>query len=607
MLRWNKLTLNSKLLLTFSTVLMVIIALICIIIYHKNVNEMKKQTHFLSSVLSKQFNKTLELYIEDVERVSLSIFTDPVIQNVLTNYKQLKNANDIFRLKNEIYPHLFNRSYSNPNIESVSVYTMEGFEYKYTRRGGITAGYNGLESWMEDLNNIPKTDFLLLPTEYLEMDRGSSEFIIPFVRNIYQIPQRYKIGTMKIHINTKVLKDLFQFNDNHELDKYIRVFIMSDDGAVIYDNEDQLTGRTQIGFETSIFSNATNTGNVDWRGKNYLYSFDQSNYADWNTTVLISNKFIVAEQQKILKYILIIGLLSMLIIVVLSYFLSHHITKPIRKMIEMMKRTKQGKLHERIDPSTGTVETDLLSNVYNNMLDSINQLIKEVYESRLVENDAKLLALQSQINPHFLYNTLNVMKSISRIKGVEEVVEISESLADLFKYSMKQLKEPVPLQEEVIHIQNYMKIQHHRFGDRFQLICEIPNHLIKANIPKLTIQPLVENAVKHGFSQTKKECMIELKVREKNDVLFVHVKDNGKGMDPTHLKRIRNKLARANFIRNDHHEQDGIGLINIQQRIQLLYGHKYCLHINSEESVGTEIVLEIPFSIQNHVKDVRVE
>jgi sensor histidine kinase YesM len=226
-----------------------------------------------------------------------------------------------------------------------------------------------------------------------------------------------------------------------------------------------------------------------------------------------------------------------------------------------------------------------------------------VYESKLAEKNSKISALQSQINPHFLYNTLNIMKSISRIKGVEEVAEISESLADLFKYSMKHLKKPVPLKDELEHVENYMRIQQYRFGERFSLTSEVADNLLQASVPKLTVQPIIENAVNHGLSNVKVGGLIDLKVKlttQKNkkkleDILIITVTDNGQGMNEETLTKLQGKLRSSKSTRYDD-DQGGIGLVNIQQRIQLLHGPNYGLKIDSVLDEGTTVMLELPFN-----------
>ncbi|MDG5788491.1 sensor histidine kinase [Evansella sp. AB-P1] len=595
MKRWQEFSLKTKMFAAFSTVVLLLIAFTCLLFYFTNVYEMKRQTQSLSSVISMQFNKTLELYIQDIERLSTVIFTDTVIQRSLDSHYDMYDPNEHINIKNDIFPRLFNYAYPMHDVEKISLYSTNRIMYSYFKRGDIEVESNvAKEDWEEKLDSLSKTDFFLLPTTEMILPNGNREQVISLVKNIYQIPRRHKIGSMKIQVNVKTLDDLLVHNDHFGLGDNIRVLIMAEDNNVIYDNNGQHTGETISNFEFIYDYDESHQGMVSWENKDYLYTFERSHYTDWNTLILISNDFIVSEQRKIQSYIIFFGLFSTIIIAIVSFWLSHTITEPLEKMMKKMKRVEQGKLRERMD-LTGNEEIDVLNRVYNNMLDSINRLIKEVYEAKLTEKDAKIIALQSQINPHFLYNTLNTMKSISRVKGVEEVAEISEALSDLFKYSMKHLREPVNLYSELEHVQNYMKIQNYRFGDRFKLISNINEELYTASLPKLTLQPIIENAVNHGLKDVKKGGLIELTGEKHGDILHLIIKDNGKGIEEDKLAVLKQKLLSSSFQEKYGDDQAGIGLINIQERIQLLYGKTFGLKIDSNPESGTTITLEIPF------------
>ncbi len=207
---------------------------------------------------------------------------------------------------------------------------------------------------------------------------------------------------------------------------------------------------------------------MEWEGDKYLYTFERSSYTGWNTLILLPYDLIAEIQREAQQVLLLVGSVAVLMAALVSFLIARHITRPLRSLISKMNRVELGDFDSKME-TKATGELGVVSRVYNNMLDSIKRLITEVYESRLAENRARLSALQAQINPHFLYNTLNIMKSISRLKGVEEVAEMSESLADLFKYTMKDLQRPVPLQAELEHVNNYMNIQRHRFANRYEL------------------------------------------------------------------------------------------------------------------------------------------
>jgi sensor histidine kinase YesM len=292
--------------------------------------------------------------------------------------------------------------------------------------------------------------------------------------------------------------------------------------------------------------------------------------------------------------VFIVGLITMLLIAAVSYYLSYQITLPLNNMMRKMHRVELGDLQARME-YTGKNEFGRLSRTYNYMLDSISRLINEVYESKLAEKNAQLSALHAQINPHFLYNTLNTMKSISRLRGIEEVAEISESLAGLFQFSMKNLHQPVSLAEEVDHINNYFKILQHRFGSRLELQCDIPMELLQASILKLSIQPLIENAVNHGLRRMKTGGCIKIRAVKGDGILTITVMDNGEGMNEEKWLRLNIALESSQTIHPSNDSGHGIGLYNIHQRVQLYYGKEYGLQLFSKPGQGTTVKLTIPY------------
>jgi two-component system sensor histidine kinase YesM len=285
----------------------------------------------------------------------------------------------------------------------------------------------------------------------------------------------------------------------------------------------------------------------------------------------------------------------MLLIAAVSYVLSHQITLPLNNLMRKMSRVELGDFNQRMEYA-GRNEIGRLSRMYNHMLDSITRLIREVYESKLAEKNAQLSALHAQINPHFLYNTLNVMKSISRLRGIEEVAEISESLAGLFQYSMKNLHLPVTLGEEIEHIHNYFNIQQHRFGSRFELRCDITAELLRSRILKLTVQPLVENAVNHGLRRMKAGGRITIWAVQDDGILNVTVADNGEGIPEEKLQQLRTRFGTSLEQKEYKEVPHGIGLQNIHQRIQMFYGETYGLAILSKPGEGTTVMLSVPFN-----------
>lgn len=495
---FRSLPIRNKIFITFASVYVIVITVIGIVMYLNNVNEMKNQTQSMSKVLSTQFSRTIDLYFEDIERLSLAIFTDSVIQDTLSNYEEDLLYNDI-SIRNSLYPRLFNQVYPQSDVAAVTIHTDSGTIFDYEKSGDMEVRYATEDpEWVQLLKAANKNEFLILPTSEVEQLNGQKKQVVSLIRDIYKIPQRNRIGSMKIDIDVTIFEKLLEMDNVDELEEHMRIFVMSANESVIYDHRKELIGENNVGLNLpTVTVNEPEDGTLSWQSDSYLYANDHSDFTNWNTVVLIDNEFIIYERNQILLFIAISGLVAFSVIGVISYLLSYNITKPFNGIIQKMRRVEKGDLTDRMK-LTGHPEMDVLTRVYNNMLDSINKLITEVYEASITEKNAKISALQSQINPHFLYNTLNIMKSISRVKGVEEVAEISESLSDLFKYSMKDLDKTVTLQEEVTHVENYMRIQQHRFRDRFVLTKDISPEANQISIPKLLIQPIVETLLIMG-------------------------------------------------------------------------------------------------------------
>ncbi|WP_171651504.1 cache domain-containing sensor histidine kinase [Paenibacillus foliorum] len=596
MRRWNDRMLKTKMFISFSIVSLFIVGITCIIFYYKNTSDVKNQTFSLSKIIAKQFSEMIDLYMQNIEELSLSISIDPAIQSNLFDFSKATNPIEKETIGYKLNPVLFNFSYPKSYVQSISIYTLDGHGYHYTKvvnqpKQAEVFTAEELRNFTEVLSSKP---FLLMPSKEERTFGSQSEIVVSFIHKITKIPTQTIIGFVNVNINVNAFKMVLANKKANDSDNTMHVLIVSDEGQVIFENGNNRTGFSQSDFDSVIFKKSSPEGELNWQDRLYLYTYEKSAYTGWNTVILIPKDVFLLKQKRIQDIVVIVGIITMLLIAAVSYLLSYQITLPLNNLMRKMSRVELGDFSQRMEYA-GNNEIGRLSRMYNLMLDSISRLIHEVYESKLAEKNAQLSALHAQINPHFLYNTLNIMKSISRLRGVEEVAEISESLASLFQYSMKNLHQPVSLWEEIDHINNYFNIQQHRFGNRLDLRCDIPNDILQASILKLTIQPLIENAVNHGLRRMKSGGCITIQTAKNNELLTITVTDNGEGM--TDAKRAQ--LSKALDISNVHNQfmdiSQGVGLINIHQRIQLFYGKQYGLNLWSKPGGGTMVTLVVPF------------
>lgn len=223
---------------------------------------------------------------------------------------------------------------------------------------------------------------------------------------------------------------------------------------------------------------------------------------------------------------------------------------------------------------------------------------REQYRKQILDYSRDLMALQNQINPHFLYNSLECIRGLAIMENTPEIAKISENLANFFRYSINIKRETVTIADELENVKNYMTIQQFRFQDKFTIgyfIDEPADLLLSHQIPKLTLQPLVENALIHGLSDTLSGGIIKIQVQPSGKHLLIHIIDNGTGISHNRLLEIQDALADFELSQlSSEKSNNGLALLNVHHRIQLHFGYEYGLEIKSAPGLGTRITVCIP-------------
>lgn len=277
-----------------------------------------------------------------------------------------------------------------------------------------------------------------------------------------------------------------------------------------------------------------------------------------------------------------------LIAVIFSYFIPLSITKPIRNICDVTEEVSKGNLEVRSDVDTGA-DVGMLSQSLNAMIDKINELLDQVKAEQIRLRKAELELLQSQINPHFLYNTLDAIVWLAEAGEQQKVVSMVESLSKFFRTSLNQGKEIISLSEELQHVQSYLEIQQVRYQDILRFDINVPAELNGYLIPKITIQPLVENALYHGIKNKRGMGDIFITGEDLGDKCAIIVRDNGIGMNEERLKQIRERISGGG-----ENKGEIFGLYNVNERIRLKFGEEYGLEIESEYTKGTVVKVILP-------------
>lgn len=278
------------------------------------------------------------------------------------------------------------------------------------------------------------------------------------------------------------------------------------------------------------------------------------------------------------------------LIILLSYYIPGSITNPIKKLSELTEYVSKGNLSVRSDIKSGA-EVQMLSESFNSMIDKIEELLGQVKTEQIRLRKAEFELLQAQINPHFLYNTLGTIVWLAEAGEEKKVVSMVESLSEFFRTSLNQGKDIISIKEELQHVKSYLKIQQVRYQDILRYEIDVSPDLYKYTIPKITIQPLVENALYHGIKNKRGKGKITIKGVKSLDYFILQIYDDGIGMNENRLQQvcygIKHKIPE---------ESDIYGLYNVNERIVLNFGELYGISIDSKYREGTIVNIKLPYS-----------
>ncbi|MDQ6417906.1 histidine kinase [Paenibacillus sp. LHD-117] len=301
---------------------------------------------------------------------------------------------------------------------------------------------------------------------------------------------------------------------------------------------------------------------------------------------------------------------ALLLLTVPFLLIVGNILRPLKKLMRFMNDFKLGhlrNLNNRISLQ-GYAEITSMASDFNRMLDEIDALTKQLlnsntklYRAELVKKQSELAFLQSQINPHFLYNTLESIKGMAVDEGSDKIFHMVKSLAFVFRYSIKGA-DFVTLQEELTLVKSHVHIQQIRFGNRFRVHYGIPESLLACQVPKMILQPLVENAIFHGIEPRTHDGLLEIAAEEREGTLWLTVWDNGAGMDEGQLRTLEARLAAIRDMTDD--QRTNIGLVNVNNRLKLYYGDSYGISIESHADAGTKVTITLPIGGDDDVQRI---
>ena len=502
----------------------------------------------------------------------------------------MRNTINEFRLLSEM------PAFKAMDMRAMTPYISNITELKNRTVGEMTDlfAYGALDgkSWV----NGEHTFELLTRDEFFKIKTSSLEYIVSDPKYVDYLDSKFFMIYYPITNYSQKKETLFiggiSVDKVNELVEQIDVYggkswIMNSNGYVYTMNPIQFSHVMNYEDKTFLIDNINpiQTGAVKFDNSTVFYSpvpYSQQ----WILCTKIDDSTMFANTDKIISNMQILVISMSIFAVIVAYIVSKGIVRPINKLQESMLHVKTGSLNSYYEGENKD-EIYYLGQTYNLMLDTIKDLIEQISTTEEQKRQAYLAALQAQINPHFLYNTLASLKWLAQQQGAYDVADYIESLSNFFRISLSEGAEKISLKEEIKHAESYLKIQQFRYSDKVSYSFDIDETLYSVQVPKLILQPLIENSIYHGLKYEKRLGHIEISCKRDDSFLLITVSDNGIGISDKNLEKLRQNLR-------ENKSEGNFGLNNIRQRLVLNYDDSSELIIKSEYHAGTSITLKIP-------------
>jgi len=607
---FNNFSLRKRLIMSFLATIIVSALIITGILSTRAtaiITEKVRQTHGLAMY---QVRNNIDTILSNYEDIVLSIYKDRMIQRHI----QGKQTNAYTREQfNEV---LAGRMFE--GVSSIYIFSDTGRIHGYdTQALNVNINLRQLDEYRQSVLNPNEISWL--PTRRLK-------FYSPAAKNIPEISTAFsatvvlrdfdsldEIGFLMVNFREQILREAYE---KLVLQQGSYGLIIDRQGYIVSHNNSDYVG-TRLDDQT--MQNILNAGNnnsnslyIDHMGESHLVISETSMVTGWKLVNFIPMRAITMEVEGIRQFSTILMVLSVIFAFGIAMVLSGSILNPLTELTTAMKKVGEGDFSVRVTLRRQDEIGEFGMN-FNKMTTEINTLISKVYQAEIVKKELEYKALQAQINPHFLYNTLDSINWIAKRNNINEISTMVIALGDLMRISINKDKDFITIGEEMKYIEDYLTIQKIRYRDKFSVDINVEPEILNKRIPKLVVQPVVENAIVHGIEKKIGKGILVIYGNINNGFLYFKVIDDGIGMIDTELRCLQNKLNTTNSETTDTIDNangieqanisdsssylkghTGMGIINVNSRIKMLYGHQYGLSIDSKKDFGTEVTITMP-------------
>ncbi len=580
---WKWKSLTTSLLVAFSGLILIVIAIISLNNYRLTVDAAEQNSQVYIQEIMRQVNTNIQSYIDNMENISLLALTNKDVTYYISSNSFISKS-DSRPYEKRISDLFQNILYSRNDIASIMVFGYNGRTVSDRRITALNPNIDPKQqSWYIDAQKMNGKS-IVSPPHIQNVIRGEYRWVISLSRELKSNDGITPEGIFVVDLNLSVIDEMCS---QIYLGKKGYVFIVDGTGNIIYHPQQQLL-YSSLATEEIPQVLSTSSGQSftvdDTKGKR-IYSVQDTGLG-WKIVGVTYSDDLIANKSSIQHSILLYALLGIGISIVISLLLSLHLTKPIKRLQRDMKQVELGNFHIQTSLEEDN-EINQLGQSFNVMVNEIKHLMDETVQNSEQKRKAELLLLHAQINPHFLYNTLDSIIWMAEQEKHEEVVDMTSALAKMFRASITRDQELVSIRVEIEHIRQYLFIQKMRYREQLDYVFDIPSHILHYKTVKILLQPFIENAIYHGIRSKTTPGIIYISAWQEDEQLIFEVRDNGLGMTAERLAEVTQGTVATNT-------QHGIGIGNVNERIQLYFGTTHGMTMTSVLGEGTIVTIRVP-------------
>lgn len=596
-----RVSLRLKLLLYFTIVILLSLSAVGIAFYSISAKQLQKSAKSqMVQIVDNAVHHT-NLYLSSYQRSMVALLTDLRVKRYIdlpADREEYENYRYMTDIRDAIVDPVWIR---NPEIEALYIIGYSG-NALYYYNGGSEPSFKPEDTAKQIRYFKENTDESGRLTIMNYSILGEKTPMMTLIRRIRGLRSTDMKGFVGIEVKAEELSTLWKGID---LGKDSYFFIVDGEGRIQYHNDQNKVGSiVPSNLGKQISEAGTEMFRSSAEGMDRVYISRKAEYSGWNLVVSIPYSQLQKPLNTIRSSIIVVAVITFLTALFLASRFGKSITTPIRTLMKGMSQTEKGNWKFIPLPKHRDEITELMIR-YNLMVNRLSEMVDTVYRAELRNKEmqaerqkAEFQSLQLQINPHFLYNTLETVVCYAVIQDSDEITEIVGALSYMLHYSVRTNLEEITVANELKHVMYFMVIINHRIGRTFEIDVRVRPELLLRKMVRLTLQPLVENVFQHAFRQgVEDHHTIIIDAGEEGDSFWVSVQDNGCGMAPERLEELRAKLSENRLAdEEDRGSAGGIGVPNVHRRIQLVFGEDYGVTVESSPEWGTRMMMRMPIS-----------